>query len=136
MTNKSKLLQRLRNRIRYFNKSFLNRVLGRFTTLSFGPFAMVLHQGRKSGNPYQTPIIVAPMEEGFLIALTYGPKVDWYRNILEAGHCKLRWHRREFEIERIEPVAAAQAGPYLPGFERRMLRLLGVDDFAKMWRAA
>lgn len=136
MAGKPSVYHRLRNRIRFFNKNFLNRVLGRLTSLAFGPFAMVLHQGRKSGHPYQTPIIVAPMEDGFLIALTYGPKVDWYRNILEAGHCKLRWHRREFEIERIEPVAAAQAGPYLPGFERRMLRLLGVDDFAKMWRAA
>lgn len=135
MSKGTKLLHRTRNRIRYFNKHFLNRILGKLTAASFGPFAMVLHRGRKSGKSYETPIIVAPHADGFLIALTYGSKVDWYLNVLKAGHCRLRWHRREYEIDRIEPVDAALARPYLPGFERRILRLLGVDDFAKMKRA-
>lgn len=136
MTGKNGLLTRFRNRIRYFNKHFLNKLLGRLAGASHTPFAMILHRGRKSGQPYQTPIIVAPAEKGFVIALTYGPEVDWYRNVLSAGQCKLLWHGQEIKINKIEPINPQDAKPFLPGFEKIVLGLLGIKDFAKMWRAA
>jgi deazaflavin-dependent oxidoreductase (nitroreductase family) len=130
------VLERIRNRIRFFNKAFLNKLLGKLAGAAHGPFAMVLHRGRKSGTPYQTPIIVAPDSDGFVIALTYGPAVDWYRNILSAGKCKLRWHSREIDIGKIEAISPQEAKPALPVFEKFMLGMLRVHDFAKMWRAA
>jgi hypothetical protein len=33
--------------------------------------------------------MVEPTTDGVVIALTYGPEVDWYRNVLAAGHCEL-----------------------------------------------
>jgi len=133
-TNKN-LLDRFWDQVRYFNKAFLNKVLGRLAGAAHVPFAMVLHRGRKSGKAYQTPIIVAPVEDGFIIALTYGPKVDWYCNILAAGRCKLLWHKQNIEINKIKPMDPKQAQPVLPFFERILLSLLGIRDFAKMWRA-
>ena len=77
------------NGVRYFNKHILNKVLRQFVNLPFGPFALVKHSGRKSGKGYETPIMAFPIQGDFMIALTYGPQVDWYQNVLAAGGCKL-----------------------------------------------
>jgi hypothetical protein len=58
------------NRIRAFNKHITNRITRRFARFSRGPFALVRHVGRRSGKPYETPIMVEPTADGFVIALT------------------------------------------------------------------
>src|SRR5437588_13016363 len=75
----------LRNRIRTFNKYVTNRILRGFANFSRGPFAIIRHVGRRSGKPYETGIMVWPTGDGFVIALTYGPELDGYRNMLAAG---------------------------------------------------
>jgi deazaflavin-dependent oxidoreductase (nitroreductase family) len=121
------------NRIRYFNKHILNKVLGRFVHLPFGPFALVRHVGRKSGKPYETPIMAFPIQGGFLIALTYGPQVDWYQNVLAAGKCQLVWHNKPFTISHLEPIDPATALPLFPQPQKTILKSLDlVHDFVKM----
>ena len=45
-----------------------------------GAYASVIqHVGRKSGNPYETPIVPFPTDDGFVIALPYGTTSDWVR---------------------------------------------------------
>jgi deazaflavin-dependent oxidoreductase (nitroreductase family) len=122
----------LPNRIRYFNKYITNRILRRFASSSRGPFAVIYHVGRRSGKPYETTIMVWPMEDGFVIALTYGPEVDWYRNILAAGHCTLLWHGRVYALEKPEPLAAQTALLAFPQFLRPILRRSGTQDFVSM----
>jgi hypothetical protein len=41
------------------------------------PFALVCHTGRRSGAPRRTPIRVVHRPDGFVVPLTYGPRVDW-----------------------------------------------------------
>src|SRR5713101_8934606 len=60
------------------NKYVTNRLLRGFANLSHSPFAIIRHVGRRSGKPYETVIWVWPQGEGFVIAITYGPEVDWY----------------------------------------------------------
>ena len=69
----------------------------------FGPFSLVRHQGRKSGATFETPLILARVPDGFIAELTYGTGVNWYRNIVAAGHGIIVWHGREYPIDRIEP---------------------------------
>jgi hypothetical protein len=69
----------------------------------FGPFSLVRHQGRTSGATYETPLILARVPDGFIAELTYGTGVNWYRNIVAAGHGIIVWHGREYPIDRIEP---------------------------------
>src|SRR6266480_7077658 len=102
------------NRIRTFNKHITNRITRRFANFSRGPFALVRHIGRRSGKTYETPIMVEPVGDDFVIALTYGPEVDWYRNVLAAGHCTLLWHRRKYDIEKIEPIEIKTALSHFP----------------------
>jgi len=47
---------------------------------------------------------VRRIEDGFAFALTYGPNVDWYRNILAAGSCTLRWKGKAYKLEHPETM--------------------------------
>ena len=119
----------LPDRIRVFNRNVTNRVLRGFAYLSRGPFAIIRHAGRRSGKPYETVIMVWPTGEGFVIALTYGPKVDWYRNMLAAGGGTVFWHRKEYAVGKPEPIDAKTALPAFPALFRLILGRSGMQDF-------
>ena len=120
------------NRLRALNKCMTNRITRRFASFSRGPFALVRHVGRRSGKPYETPIMVEPTAEGFVIALTYGEAVDWYRNVLAAGHATLLWHGRDYALGKPEPVATQTALPLFSPFQRLILHMLGTQHFVSM----
>jgi deazaflavin-dependent oxidoreductase (nitroreductase family) len=109
-------------RIRTFNKYVTNRILRGFASFSHGPFAIIRHAGRRSGKPYETTIMVWPMGDGFVIALTYGELVDWYRNILAAGHGTLLWHGSVYAVGKPEPIDVNTALPAFPPALRPILR--------------
>ncbi len=70
------LSQRLRKSLLLVLKHTLNPLTRRMARSNLGPFSIIRHVGRRSGRHYETPIIVAPVEEGYVIELTYGPEVD------------------------------------------------------------
>jgi deazaflavin-dependent oxidoreductase (nitroreductase family) len=113
------------NRIRHFNKRVTNRVTMQFAGLRYSPISIIRHVGRRSGKLYETPVIVEPLAEGFVFALTYGPDVDWYRNILATGRATLRWHGKEYALEKPEPIDRQAALPAFPQPFRLILRLVG-----------
>jgi deazaflavin-dependent oxidoreductase (nitroreductase family) len=115
-----------RNGIRIFNKHITNPLLRTFANASRGPFAVIRHVGRRSGKPYETTIMVWPRGDGFVIALTYGESVDWYRNMLAAGHCTLLWHGRVYAVGKPEPIDVEAALPAFPPAFRSILRRRGV----------
>jgi deazaflavin-dependent oxidoreductase (nitroreductase family) len=53
-------------------------------------YAIVRHVGRRSGKMYATPIVPYLVDNGFLIALPYGPDVDWLRNLQAAGQATIQ----------------------------------------------
>jgi deazaflavin-dependent oxidoreductase (nitroreductase family) len=120
------------DRLRTFNKHITNRLTRHLARCSWGPIALVRHFGRRSGTAYETPIMVERAGDGFLIALTYGPGVDWYRNVLAAGHCTLLWHGRKYALSKPEPLAVQTALQQLPQPQRLILRLLGTQHFVRM----
>jgi deazaflavin-dependent oxidoreductase (nitroreductase family) len=50
-------------------------------------FGIVLHSGRRSGRPYRTPVNLFRSGDAYVIALTYGRRRDWVRNVVAAGGC-------------------------------------------------
>jgi deazaflavin-dependent oxidoreductase (nitroreductase family) len=125
----SKNRDRITDQVRYFNKHVFNRIAMRFAGKPRSPFAIVYHVGRRSGNPYRTPIIVEPVSGGFVFALTYGPQVDWYRNIQAAGECILRWRGKDYRLLSPETIDARTALPAFPAPARVILRLVGIEHF-------
>ena len=120
------------DRIRTFNKYVTNRVLRGFASCSRGPFAIIRHVGRRSGKPYETVIMVWPTGDGFVIALTYGTKVDWYRNMLAAGGGTVFWHRKVYAVGKPEPIDAKTALPVFPTPFRQILGRIGMQDFVRV----
>jgi deazaflavin-dependent oxidoreductase (nitroreductase family) len=98
----------------------------------FGHFAILSHVGRKSGKLYRIPIIAEPIENGFVIALTYGRKVDWYENVKVQGRCSLYWKKKEYSLinpEFIEKEAGVKA---FPAIFRSGLRKMDIQDYLKL----
>ncbi len=126
------LRHRLWTGVRVILKHTLNRLTRRVARTSHGPFAIVRHIGRRSGNTYETPIIAAPTDNGFIFELTYGPKVDWYQNVLAAGGCTLIWHGKAYALDHPEPLDAATGRSAYPPFARLILGLTGRRDFVRL----
>jgi len=116
-------------RLRSFNKNIFNPLILKFAGGARSPFAVIHHFGRRSGKTYATPLIVRQTPRGFVIALTYGPDVDWYRNVQAAGRATLLWHGREYPIEKPESLNTSSALLEFPLVLRTILRTRGTDDF-------
>jgi deazaflavin-dependent oxidoreductase (nitroreductase family) len=86
-------------------------------------FDLVRHVGRKTGRVYETPLILARVDGGFVAELTYGTDVAWYRNVVAAGRCAVLVKGREYEIDCIEPYPS-DAGRRAFGFPGRVILTL------------
>jgi deazaflavin-dependent oxidoreductase (nitroreductase family) len=120
------------DRIRFFNKRVINPLMLKIAGIPGSPIAIVGHVGRRSQKHYQTPVIVEPADGSFVFALTYGPNVDWYRNILAAGSGTLRWHGSEYQLEKPEPIDAQAGILAFPPPLRAILQLIGPEHYFKM----
>lgn len=119
------------DRIRYIDKYTLNRVMLKIAGRNRLPFAVIYHVGRRSRKPYRTPILVEPLGRAFVVALTYGPETDWYRNALAAGEYSILWHRKKYRMQGVEIVDAETALPAFPGPARLILRTVGIQHFVR-----
>lgn len=121
-----------RDRLRTFNKYVTNRVLRRFAHSSRGPFAILRHTGRRSGKEYETTFWVWPQGDDFVIALTYGPEVDWLRNLQASGNGTLFWHGKTYTISNPELIDSSVALPAFPAFIQFVMRRLGTHQFVRV----
>ena len=118
-------------------KYTLNPLTVRLAHTRFGPFALVQHVGRRSGKPFETPLIVAPLPDGSVVVeLTYGFDVDWYKNVVAAGGCAILRHGQRYEVNHIEPLPADVGRAAFPLPARVILRLLRRTHFVKLSGAA
>jgi deazaflavin-dependent oxidoreductase (nitroreductase family) len=119
------------DRIRYINKHTLNRLMLKIAGRNRLPFAVIYHTGRRSGKPYRTPILVEPLGQAFVVALTYGPETDWYRNALAAGEYSILWHHKKYRMQQVELVDAETALPAFPLLARLALHAAGIQHFVR-----
>ena len=119
-------------RLRTFVKHFVNPILRNAARSSHGPFALLRHVGRKSGKNYENPIMVWRVEDGFVIVLTYGPHVDWLRNLQASEQGTLRWHKKEYVFQTPVFVDAKTARPALPALIKFVLGLKGTHEYVKL----
>lgn len=126
------LRQAVYDRVRVLNKHVTNKLLIRIAGKRFGHFAILTHYGRKTGKAYRIPIIAEPVENGFVIALTYGRRVDWGANVLAGGECRLKWKNRDYDLVRPQFVDAEIGLRAFPGLIRAGLRTASVKDFMRL----
>jgi len=89
--------------------------------------SVVRHVGRRSGRTYQTPVIVAQHDDKFLIALPYGQRTDWLKNVLDKGSATIVTNGHSYEVDRPEVIPMGEATGYFRPREQRMHRQFHVD---------
>ena len=92
-------------------------------------FAVIEHDGRKSGRRYATPVAARRTAGGFVIALAFGAQVDWYRNIVSAGGGTIRWRGRSRRVTAPDRIDTVTAIATFHPVQRFFLRLGGVDGY-------
>lgn len=115
-----------------FLKHIFNPLVLRSAGSRHSPFAVVQHIGRRSGKTYSTPVIVIRDGDMFLFALTYGPQVDWYQNVLVAGQCDLQQRGQMFRLVAPSPLESRAAIPAFPLLLRWILRMRRTEHFFTM----
>jgi deazaflavin-dependent oxidoreductase (nitroreductase family) len=120
------------DRIRVFNKRVTNKVLIHISGKKFGHFAILSHVGRKSGKLYRIPIIAEPDQDSFVIALTYGKKVDWYENVVAKESCSLYWKNKDYQLTNPELIDKEVGVMAFPPIFRSALRKNGVQYYLRL----
>ena len=116
--------------LRPFTRRFVNPVT-RVVAGWMPGFGILLYRGRKSGTEYRTPMNVFRRGDECVFALTYGPDVQWVKNIVAAGECRLVAGGRTIRL--IEPRLYHDPGRTLmPPVVRQFLGLLRVSEFLRM----
>jgi hypothetical protein len=127
-----KLQQHNRAAFLDFLKRFFNPLTQRVAHRSFGRFALVRPVGQRSGKQYEAPMIVQPVDDGFVFELTYGAEVDCYKHALAAGSFILVWHGRQYTIGQIESPNTEPGMSFFPLPGRLLLHPMRRQHFAKM----
>ena len=97
--------------------------------------ALVRHVGRRSGRSYQTPVVAVAHGDDFLIALPYGERTDWLKNVLAARTATLVVDGRTYDLDRPEVIPMATATGYFRPKEQRLHRRFGVDSALQLHRS-
>lgn len=90
--------------------------------------SVVRHVGRRTGRTYQTPVIAARHDGSFLIALPYGRRTDWLKNVLDKGSATIVTNGHAYEVDRPEVIPMTEAIAYFRPRDQRMQRQFHVDS--------
>jgi len=89
---------------------------------------VVRHRGRTSGQTYETPVAIIATDDGFLIALPYGLRSNWLRNVLANGEAVLVHEGREHQVDSPVIVPMATVETAFTADQQRMHRIFGVTE--------
>ena len=116
-----------------FNRVVTNRLTGRIATY-LPLFGVLVHTGRRTHRQYRTPLNVFVADaEHFVIALTYGPDVEWLKNLKASGGGQMETRRQTWAVT--EPrVFHDERRAAMPHPVRLVLGLTKVYDFVELKR--
>ncbi len=125
MRTKSPGVQRA---VKRMNKNFWNpRAME--TAGTPGAYASIVHHvGRRSGTTYQTPVVPVKTDDGFVIALPYGPDADWVQNVLAAGKATITSEGETYEVERPSVESIDSLDVSFGESDDRAHRIFGVEE--------
>ncbi len=98
-----------------------------------GWFADLEHVGRRTGTVRHTPLLAFRDGERVTLALTYGPEVQWLKNIRAAGRCRMRLGRQLLELGAPQDLTQAEGVRRMPQPIRFVFARTGfVKDFVEL----
>ena len=96
--------------------------------------SVVHHVGRTSGRSYETPVTAVPTDEGFVVALPYGPKTDWLQNVLAAGSAELVNDGTTYRVDRPQVLPLSEISREFSLNDQRAHRWFAVEDGLRLRR--
>ena len=97
--------------------------------------SIVRHVGRRSGRTYETPVVAVEHDDSFLIALPYGERTDWVKNVLASGKATVVTHGRTYAVDQPQVIPMTEATRYFGPKEQKLHRRFGVDTCLRVDRA-
>ena len=92
-----------------------------------GIASVVRHVGRTTGRRYETPVQAVTTDDGFVIALPYGPNTDWLKNVLASRSATIVHEGSTYQVHQPEVVPMSEAASRFAPKEQRTLRLFRVE---------
>jgi deazaflavin-dependent oxidoreductase (nitroreductase family) len=120
--------------VRRLNRSLTNPRVLRSAGSAGSQTSIIRHVGRTSGRSYQTPVDTIPAGDGVLIALPYGTRADWLRNVLAAGSATIVSGGESFDVDEPIIAATAEVADQIPARTLRTLQLFGVTECVHLRR--
>jgi len=109
----------LPHRLVTFNRRYLNPVT--LKLVGVGSLVDLEHVGRTSGTVRHTPLMAFRAGPVVTVALTYGSRVQWLRNVEAAGGCRMTTRHSVLELGAPRAVAPSTALPHISLPQRALL---------------
>jgi deazaflavin-dependent oxidoreductase (nitroreductase family) len=101
-----------------------------------GAYAGILrHVGRSSGTTHETPLGIERTDDGFVIAIVYGERTQWVKNVLAAGSAEVVLDGETYQVDRPEVVPMADASSFFKASDQRLTNLVGVTECLRLYHA-
>jgi deazaflavin-dependent oxidoreductase (nitroreductase family) len=102
-----------------------------------GAYASIIrHRGRTTGNAYETPVGVVADGDAYLIALPYGTRAQWLRNVLAAGSAELVHEGATVRVAHPELIPMETVAEHFSPSDQGMFKALRVDQCLRLQGAA
>lgn len=124
----------VRNAARRFHRAVGNPLQMRSAGTPDRYASVIRHRGRTTGRTYETPVWAVPTEDGFVIAIVYGSRTDWLKNVLASGAAAIVHEGHTYRVDRPEIVPMESARAYFPAMIQRIDRLIRVDRCLRVRR--
>ncbi len=98
--------------------------------------SIVRHVGRRSGRTYETPVVAVEHDDSFLIAIPYGERTDWVKNVLASGKATVVTHGRTYGVDQPQVIPMTEATSYFGPKEQKLHRRFAVDTCLRVHRMA
>lgn len=80
------------------------------------------------------PVAIRASPEAFTIALPWGNRTEWVRNVLAAGGCTIRWRGRDYQAAGPMVIGLEDAASAFSPWQRAVLRGADVQTFLRLGR--
>ncbi|HYO41754.1 MAG TPA: nitroreductase/quinone reductase family protein [Candidatus Limnocylindrales bacterium] len=98
-----------------------------------GAYAGIIrHRGRVSGTAYETPVGIVVDGDAFLVALPYGSRAQWLRNVLAAGTATVVHEGRTYRVDAPELIPMAGVAGRFSTSDQGLFRWMRVDDCLRL----
>jgi deazaflavin-dependent oxidoreductase (nitroreductase family) len=112
--------------VRKLNRVLTNRGALRAAGTDSSGTAVVVHRGRRSGRTFRTPVHLDRVGNSFVIALAYGDRADWVRNVLANGGAVIELGGQTSITANPVIVPSAVVLDELPPRQQRAITMFGV----------